>query len=175
MAREADADAVVVGTPRLDLRPLAMGDLDELARLFADAAAMRNQCRLGDRDDARRYIESSQRCFDEYGFGQLAVIERATGAFVGKCGFTSHIVEGHREFILSHLIDPAFEPKDYDREAFEAMLRHAFDELDFMRVVCLVMPRNRRIIRMVEELGMESEREVNWDGRRFRLYVMHSF
>jgi len=175
MAREADADAVVVGTPRLDLRPLALGDLDDLARLFADAQAMRHQCRVGDREDARRAIECSRRCFNEHGFGQLAVLERETGAFVGKCGFTSRIVEGHREFILSHLIDPAFEPRDYDREAFEAMLRHAFDELDFMRIVTLIKPGSRRLIRMVEQLGMESEREVSWEGQKFRLYVAHNW
>ena len=172
---EADADAIVVGTSHLDLRPLAPSDEAELARLFADGKAMRNQCRVGDRDDARAYIDHHESFYDRHGFGQFAIIERDTGTFVGKCGFSSHEVDGFREFLLSHVIDPDHEASHYDREALEAMIDYAFNDLDFMRVVSIVKPRNRRIRNIVEKLGMETEKQVPWEGHTYCLYVIHNF
>lgn len=174
MSMEAGPGAIVLATPRLDLRPLVMGDLKGLTLLFADGRAMRNQCRLGDVDDARAYIETHLDFYDHNGFGQFTVFERETGKYVGKCGFSSHEVDGYREFILSHLIDPNFEVFDYDLEALEAMINYAFDELDFMRVVSMVKPHNRRIERILKELGMTIEKEVAWEGHVYRLYTINN-
>ncbi|MCZ6836497.1 MAG: GNAT family N-acetyltransferase [Planctomycetota bacterium] len=174
MSMEASPGAIVFATPRLDLRPMATEDLAGLTKLFADERAMRNQCRLGDQEEARAYIERHQDFYDEHGFGQLTILERVSGKYVGKCGFSSLVIEDYREFILSHLIDPPFEMDDYDVEALEAMITFAFDDLDFMRVVSLVKPFNRRIERILKELGMSSEKEVVWDKNTYKLYVIHN-
>ncbi len=171
---DADADAIVVGTSHLDLRPLAACDEADLARLFADEEAMRNQCRLATREEARAYIAEHEACYAQIGFGQLAIIERDSGDFVGKCGFSSHHVDGYREFLLSHVIDPAHEASDYDLEALAAMIDYAFNELDFMRVVSIAKPANRRIRKILETLGMESEKRVEWEGHTCCLYVIHN-
>jgi RimJ/RimL family protein N-acetyltransferase len=174
MSMEAGHGAIVIATPRLDLRPMALGDLKGLTMLFANGRAMRNQCRLGDVGDARAYIETHLDFYDHNGFGQFTISERETGKYVGKCGFSSHIIDGFREFILSHLIDPNFEVYDYDVEALETMIKYAFDDLDFMRVVSMVKPHNRRIERILKQLGMTVEREVAWDGHAYKLYTIHN-
>lgn len=176
MSMEASTSTIVLGTRRLDLRPLVMEDLDDLARLFADEKTMRNQCRLGTRDDAHAYIRHHLSFYDRNGFGQLTVIERETGVFVGKCGFSAHEVEGFREFLLSYLLDPKYEHTgyDYDDESFKAMCEYAFDELDFMRVVTIIKLRNKRIIRIAEDAGFECEKDVVWEGMKMRMYVRHN-
>jgi len=171
---EADADAIVVDTSHLEMRPLAACDEADLAKLFADEKAMRNQCRVATREEARAYIAQHEECYARNGFGQLAIIERDSGAFIGKCGFSSHQIDGYREFILSHVIDPAREADDYDREALGAMIDYAFNDLDFMRVVSIAKPSNRRIRKVLEALGMESEKRVEWEGQAYCLYVIHN-
>lgn len=173
MSMEAGASAIVLGTRRLDLRPLVMEDLGDLTRLFADEKTMRNQCRRGTRDDAQSYIRHHLKFYDLNGFGQLAVIERETGTFVGKCGFSAHEIDDFREFILNYLIDPVYEQNghDYDFESFAAMCEHAFNELDFMRVVTMIKPRNKRIIRVATENGFDKEKEVTWEGLKMHLYA----
>jgi Acetyltransferase (GNAT) domain len=75
----------VIETERLWLRPLALGDLDEMATLLADAEALRLWGEPLDREGARAWIVRNMARYAAHGFGRCAVVWRETGELVGDC------------------------------------------------------------------------------------------
>jgi ribosomal-protein-alanine N-acetyltransferase len=77
---------VVCETERLILRRLTMDDLEPLAAIHADAEVMQF---VG---GARTYAQTRDRlrdlidAYETVGFSKWAVVHRASGAFIGRCG-----------------------------------------------------------------------------------------
>jgi RimJ/RimL family protein N-acetyltransferase len=146
-------------TERLDLRPLTLADASHMRALLTDPDWIRN---IGDRnihsdEAAAAYIEQKIRpSYEADGFGFLAVIERASGAWLGIAGVVKRAVLEHPDVGFAFL--PAARGKGYAREAAAAVLRETHDRLGFARVVAIVNPDNAASRRVLEAIGMSFDR-----------------
>ncbi len=89
------------------------------------------------------------------GYGYYAVEEKATGAFIGRAGFTSQT--GWPGFELGWMLAPEYQKKGYATEAARMLLRYAFDVLDQPHVISLIHPDNAPSRRVADRLGEHVE------------------
>jgi ribosomal-protein-alanine N-acetyltransferase len=87
------------------------------------------------------------------GFGPWALIERESGAYVGRAGLRWTAVEGAAAVELAWTVDPAHQGRGLATEAARAGLELAREER-IEEVVALVLPRNLASRRVAEKLGM---------------------
>jgi [ribosomal protein S5]-alanine N-acetyltransferase len=152
--------APVLETPRLVLRPFTHADAEavfayasdpELARFTRWSAVGHTTI-----DDTRAFLRST---IDAYRAGQAApwaVIEKASGALIGTCGFVQWR-EQHRWAELAYALARPYWGRGYSTEAADEALRHAFVERDLMRVQAICYGDHHASCRVLTKLGMTLE------------------
>ncbi len=147
-------------TERLDLRPYRDDDLDFLYEMQSDADTMRYlyQGPLT-RDEVAESLRKKLARDTLGGEGdglQLVASLRATGERVGEATLIWRSEE-HRGGELGYLVHPAHRGRGYATEMSVEMLRLAFDELGWHRVVGRLDARNAASAAVLERLGMRRE------------------
>ncbi len=141
-------------TERLLLRKFRADDIDAYAALCADSEVMRFLSITGEpmsRSDAWRQMAMFSGHWELRGYGMWAVEEVGTGAFVGRVGL--HYPEGFPDRELGWALLPRYWGRGLATEAARAAARHAFEGLGWDHLVSLIIPGNRRSIRVAERLG----------------------
>jgi RimJ/RimL family protein N-acetyltransferase len=147
-------------TERLDLRPYQADDFEFLHELQSDA-------------DLTRYLYYGPLTRDEVqlSFGmkrtrrvlrgegdalQLVAVLRATGERVGEATmfWTS---EAHQGGEVGYMVHPAHRGRGYATEMSAEMLRLAFEDFGWHRVVGRLDARNTASVAVLERLGMRRE------------------
>ena len=170
-------------TARLTLRPLAVDDLDDLARFLSDPETMRYIGGGGTRtrDQARETLGSMIESFQARGYGQLGVERKEDGAFLGRCGLLvwdpatwtiADDFDGPVEIEVGYLLGREHWGNGYATEAALAVRDWALAELGLERLIALIYPENIRSIRVAEKLGMEPEDEIEIFGNRVTRYSL---
>jgi RimJ/RimL family protein N-acetyltransferase len=135
--------------------------------MAADARFMRF---LGAPPDPAQQLARIRAHWDEHGFGQLAVEERASGRVVGRSGSSYHRL-WPQDVEVGWGIDPAAWGRGYATEAGAAAIGHAFDVVGVDRVVSIVHPENAASIRVAEKLGERPLATLPWDDTGIELVV----
>lgn len=147
-------------TDRLILRPWAEHDLDGLCEMMAHPDAIRFTTPDGkpqDRMVVWRTMASMIGHWHLRGYGMWAVIEKDTGAFVGRIGPIKP--EGWPALEVGWGLHPAQWGKGYAVEAAAASMRWTFNCYpELKRIVHHIVEDNPRSIAVAERLGSE------WDG-----------
>lgn len=148
--------AVVIETDRLVLRHLVPGDLDDLARLYADEEVRRHfpdrtRTRAQTREELDWFIQVA---YARDGYGLWATVLRQTEAVIGRCGLLSWEIEGRREVEVAYLLDPAVWGQGLATEAASAIVAHGLATLDVDRLICLIDPGNEPSRRVAQKIGM---------------------
>lgn len=155
----------VLETERLILRHLEAADAPFILELVNDPGWLRY---IGDRgirteDAARDYITDGPRAmYAQLGFGLYAVESRASGATIGLCGLIKR--DWLEDVDIGFAFLPAYRGLGYAHEAAAATLAHARAELGLTRIVAIVSPDNAGSVRLLERLGLRSERMVTPPG-----------
>jgi RimJ/RimL family protein N-acetyltransferase len=153
--------ALILQTPRLNLRRLLPEDLQSLYSLYRDP-------------EVRRYFPDGTRTLEETKaelefflnghpefpeLGLWATVERATGAFVGRCGLLPWKIDGEHAVELAFLIAKPRWREGLATEAALGIVEHARNVLHLKRLICLVTPGNTASVRVAQKAGMQFERE----------------
>lgn len=145
-------------TERLVHRPLVPADLDDLARLFADAETMRY---IGEGQPRTRAqtLEVLDFILDQYrqhGLGLFATIEKTSGRLVGRCGIIVWHIQGVLETEVAYLIARDCWGRGYATEAAAAFVARALAHPAWPTpyVVSFIRPENTASIRVAEKIGM---------------------
>jgi len=165
---------IIVATARLDFRRMVPDDLDALAPLYADPEVRRffpegTLTREETREEIAWFLDGHP---EDPSLGLWAAIERATGAFVGRCGLLPWEIDGKAEVEVAYLIAPPHQRRGLGTESARAIAAHAFDALGIPRVVSLVHPENVASRRVAERIGMTFEREWRDDLGLSHVYSM---
>jgi RimJ/RimL family protein N-acetyltransferase len=157
-------------TDRLRLRGLRGEDLDAYAGMYADPEVMRylEDGRPLDRAAAWRSMAAHLGHWLLRGYGQWALIERASGEFVGRAGLWRP--EGWPGLEVGWVLARPHWGHGYAAEAARAAISYAFDQLDAAHVISLIRPENGASIRLAERLGETYERTVELLGSRAHVY-----
>jgi RimJ/RimL family protein N-acetyltransferase len=147
---------VLVETRRLRLRPMEIGDLDELAALHADPEVS-EFIRPLDRAAARERLRRDEVEWSERGHGLLAVLDRRHGAFLGRCGLKYWPQFGETE--LGWALRRDAWGRGYATEAARACAEWGFSRLDVPYLTAMIHPDNVRSVRVAERLGLTPLRD----------------
>lgn len=143
-------------TERLRLRMFRESDFPMYEQWCANMSIMRY---LGgktmDRVHAWRHLAYLVGHWAFRGYGYYAVEDKATGAFMGRAGFTNQT--GWPGFELGWMLAPEHQGKGYATEAARTLLRHAFEVLDQPHVISLIHPDNAPSRRVADKLGEKVE------------------
>lgn len=140
----------VLFTERLMLRPLNGDDFEAYAAFAADAEQMRYLGGAMGREVAWRDLTLRAGAWLTRGFSQFSVIERATGAWVGRIGPWQP--EGRPGTEIGWGVARGFAGRGYAYEAACAAMDYAVDMLGWDEIVHTIVPENTRSIRLAERL-----------------------
>ena len=164
---------VILQTPRLVLRHLEPQDLDALFALYRDPE-IRQYFPEGalTLEETRRELEWFLHGHPrDPQLGLWATVERASGAFLGRCGLLPWDIEGKHEFELAFLIDKKRWGQGFATEAASAIVTYAQSVLKLQRLICLITPGNTASVRVAGKVGMSYERELNDEHGLCHLYA----
>lgn len=149
-----------IETARLLLRPFRESDLDDLARINADPAAMRylGSGKTMDRAQTWRQIAVYIGHMEIRGYSILAIEDRATGALVGRSG--PWFPEGWPMLEVGWVVDPRRQRQGIATEAGRASLDWCFDQLGVEAVCSIIHPDNHASARVAAKLGAKIERRI---------------
>lgn len=160
-ARQPIAIAPFIETPRLQLRMLAMDDLDDLARIFSQPEVMKFLGTRGEplsRAETGTALASIIEHWRRNKFGRWAVVHKEHGKLIGYGGLRSfdNIAE------LVYLLDRPYWGQGLATEIARASLRYGFVKRRFDPIIALAKPLNLASRRVMEKAGMKFEKEANY-------------
>jgi RimJ/RimL family protein N-acetyltransferase len=157
-------------TERLLLPPLGRRHTAALAAVYADPGVARYIG--GDRLDAAGTAEQLARfeeVWSEHGFGQSALIDRASGALLGRCGL--HPWPAWGEVELGYVLARLVQGHGYATEAATTWINVAFGVLGLDRLTAVIHPDNRPSRTLAARLGFTVHRtDVTPSGAAVLVY-----
>ena len=157
-------------TPRLQLRSFSEPDLDAWAAIAADPEVGRFTGGVQDRAGAWREIALYLGHWELRGFGQWAVVARASGTLIGRAGLW--FPEGWPELEVGWVFARSAWGHGYATEAGQAAVDWARSTLGLRRIGSVIAPENTRSIAVAERLGMTFDREESIAGNPAAIYAM---
>jgi [ribosomal protein S5]-alanine N-acetyltransferase len=154
---------MILETERLVLRRFELKDLDDLFALYRD-------------EEIRRYFPEGVLSFDQTKeelewflnghprfpeLGLWATVNKETGEFMGRCGLLPWIIKDRQEVEVAYLLGKKFWGQGFASEAAFGIVRHAFEDLDLSRLICLIDPENTASAKVAERIGMHLEQRVD--------------
>jgi ribosomal-protein-alanine N-acetyltransferase len=141
-------------TPRLRLRPLVASDAEDLNRIQSDPVHMRFYPHPFSMEETEDWIARTRGHYDLDGFGLLAVVDLATGEFLGNVGPVRQLVDGVDEIELGWSITPVRARHGIATEAAGACRDWIFEVVRPGHVISLILPRNEPSRGVASNLGM---------------------
>ncbi len=159
-------------TARLRMRPIEAGDFDQLARLHGDPEIMVGM-RFGAEslDQVADVLSGYLATWRDHGFGIWALHDKASGAYVGECGFW--VRDDGEGIAMRAVLDKLFWGRELATEAASAALDYGFGVAGFDRVVGVSRASNARSRGTIEKLGFRLIRRWRKEnGVELTLYAM---
>jgi ribosomal-protein-alanine N-acetyltransferase len=157
---------IVVETERLILRHFHLLDVEAMRRIFGDAEVMRFGPGVQTTAWIRDWLQGClENCYQKWGFGPWAVVEKRRRETVGYCGlFYFPDVAGQPEVEIGYRLARAVWGHGYATEAVLAVRDYAFNVLRLPRLIAMIDPQNVSSIRVAEKAGMCYEKDVMFEG-----------
>lgn len=158
-------------TERLLLRRFTLEDAPRVAEICNTEEVYRGTLALPHPytvESAVWWIEQQDGYFATDHYYDYAITDKRTGELYGCMGMGPDMASKMGE--LGYWIDPAHWNKGIATEAAQAMIRYAFDELNFHKVNATYFTYNPASGRVMEKAGMEKEglrRKHIWKIDRF--------
>ncbi|MEV6494268.1 GNAT family N-acetyltransferase [Actinoplanes sp. NPDC051633] len=143
-------------TSRLRLRPWALDDLDDYARIFAKAESLAFQLDRGlTRAEAEQYLRFHIDAWTRHPFGAWAIRPKATGRPVGWVSLetTESFPPAPDGVQIGWRLDPGEWGKGYATEAARAVLAYGFTTLGLPEIYVLFHRDNTPSARVAAKLG----------------------
>lgn len=150
----------VLKTERTHIRHLTPADFDDLFAVCTDAELMQM---MGDgevlsAEQVRKWIEVSQNNYQTKGYGNFAVIENASQAFMGFAGLVySSDTEGIE---IIYCLKQAYWGKGYATEVCAALLQKGLTDFAIPQIYATIHFQNAASVRVVEKSGMQYEKTL---------------
>ena len=159
-----------IDTERLAMRRLSAADAPALFRTTGDPEVMRYWA-PGPDDSAEataRRIKAIERHWKTHGFGDWAVVERASGELIGFSGL--HYIDGMAEVNVGYALRRDRWGLGYGSEACRAAMEVGFGALGLAEIVAVIAPQNAASRRLAEKCGLAFWKELTWSGRERVVY-----
>ena len=146
----------ILQTVRCIVREITMEDMEELFALYEPPELTRFVEPLFDRDEEIAYQRNYIRyIYGGYGYGLWAVIERDSGAMIGRIGVESRPEDPLDTVELGAVVAQNRQGRGLATEVCRAVLGYADTVLKKRHVYARIHPENEPSIRLVRRLGFE--------------------
>ncbi len=162
---------IVFETEHLLFRPLLPGDLDSLAKLYADPAVMRFIGGSRNKEEVRRALDSYIREYQLYGHAFFAIITKDGQDFIGHCRLLNQEIEDKAEMELSYVLAKTYWQHGLAVEGIQALKDYGLQQQGYPRLISLIHPDNQPSIHIAEKIGMHYEKDVYQWEQTYRLYA----
>lgn len=164
----------VLTTDRLTLTPVAVGDMDELIGLWADADFTRHIMGRGlSEEEVWFRLLRDLGHWQAKGYGNWTIRESDTGAYVGSVGVLDYRREMTLAFDAPELgwgVAPAFQGQGLAYQALQAALAWTDAYRLEPRTVCMISPDNTPSIKLAERVGYRAYAETDYKESRVTLF-----
>jgi RimJ/RimL family protein N-acetyltransferase len=143
-------------TERLQLRPLSIDDVDELAPLHAEETFWRFPLGRGQTyEETRAFVEAQLERYAVDPAAVSAVVERSTGRLTGWGGLAvpHFLPEVLPAVEVGWRFGRAWWGRGYATEVGAAGVRYGFEQLDLDRIISIYEPPNTASGRVMDRLG----------------------
>ncbi len=158
-------------TKRLTLRELSLEDIPTLYEMYQNKEVC---CYIPSLSSLEEELEKQKTYIENvypfYGYGLWGVFDKRTKQLIGQAGIENKMIDGMEELELSYLIDYEHWNLGYATEACRAIIMFAIEELEATRLVSVIAKENIASVQVVKKLGMELEKELNYQGFNCFLY-----
>ena len=154
---------LIAQTNRLKIRQIVSKDAQFLLKLYNQPAFLKN---IGDRgvnslNQAARFIETTQKHYQEDGFWLYLLEEISTGIPIGINGLIQ------RDYLnapdIGFAIDEQHWRKGYAYESSQAIIQHA-QSLGYKEIVAITNPENQNSIQLLLKLGFDFSKCDDFEG-----------
>jgi ribosomal-protein-alanine N-acetyltransferase len=168
---EHDQDAEIA-TDRLILRRLRKDDLETYAKIMG-AKEVGKWFPKGDgytREESEKSLNAILKHWGKHGFGIWAIINKANGVLIGRCGL--NLIDETSEVEVDFVLTPNSWGKGYATEAAKAALAYGFQKLKLQNIIALAKPENTASRRVIEKIGMKFKRNAEYWGITCAYYAI---
>ncbi|MDQ6929888.1 MAG: GNAT family N-acetyltransferase [Candidatus Eremiobacteraeota bacterium] len=161
-------------TERLLLEQLTAEHAPLAFRLYGDDRVIKylsGQKPASVEEEAATLQRHTDRTWDKYNHGLMAVFTKSDEAFVGICGLLHWEIDGAEETEVAYAILPEYWGCGYATEAAVCLAGDAFARLGRTRVISLVMPENSASIKVALKNGMQLERQTMLGDKLVNVYA----
>jgi RimJ/RimL family protein N-acetyltransferase len=141
----------MIETERLVLRALTTADLDDVVEMHGTPEVVRWMGAY-DRSAALARLERNEREWEERGHGLVAILERASGRFIGRSGLKYWPEFDETE--VGWVLHPDAWGHGFATEAGQACVEWGFRTLEVPYLTAMIVPGNDRSIHVATRLGM---------------------
>lgn len=158
-ATDVGAYAAMIGDPEV-MRLMGSGWRHRAKRVAASLVASFSDL------EARRAIASLERHWAQWGFGEWAVEEKASGDMIGQIGLVHHAdwPASRAKVEIGWTLARRSWGRSFATEGATVALAYGFDRLELERVISIARPENRRSLRVMESLGLKRQGGLRWHG-----------
>jgi RimJ/RimL family protein N-acetyltransferase len=158
-------------TPRLLLREIVAEDVHDLFELDRDPRVHRflGNNPFTDIAQVPPIITFIRKQYEENGIGRWAVIEKATGDFLGWSGLKleGNETNGHKDYYdLGYRFKPSAWNKGFATESAKAAVAFGFEEMRLPLISGATHQENTGSIRVFEKLGFDRIESFDHEGDR---------
>lgn len=107
---------------------------------------------------ARVWIERQIQRQNEGTYGQLAIIEKSSGKFIGVGGIIHRELYGNDDLEITYSLLPKFWGKGYARELAKHFIGYVQAETDAKSVISMIHPENEASKKVARANGLEFDR-----------------
>ena len=161
---------VIAEPKRLILREFVPEDIDGLYTIY-EGNQMFVPPLSQDRDEEKMKLESYiHYVYGFYGFGLWAVVEKATGTLIGRCGLSVEDIDNHVELELGYMIGRSWQKKGYGLESVRAVLDYAAEEICEKRIAVRIDAENEASAALAKAAGFVRKGTTVFEGKTMDLY-----
>jgi ribosomal-protein-alanine N-acetyltransferase len=186
-----------IESARLVLRRIAPSDLPFFTRIHsvADVVRYTGHGRPRSAEETQAWLQATLASYDELGLGQLAVLRKADGALLGRCGLSDFVIESEpranaiarawfgraqappglpviQERELGYTFDAIYWGHGYATEAAQCVFAYEREVLKRGRVISVIHGDNVRSQRVAQRCGLRRHGgPVDVLGRQLDVYV----
>lgn len=160
-------------TARLILRPPEEGDLDAYEQIHGDPEVQKYLTVVGTRTGraaAWRTLALVLGHWQMRGYGHWTLVEKATGAIVGRAGLWNP--EGWPGLEVGWLIGRPYWGRGLATEAAREAVAFGFEAMTAPRLISMIHPDNAPSIRVAEKVGLRRDGGTMVDGAELLIYAI---
>lgn len=121
-------------------------------------------------NNAGPWIERQMKRYADQKYGMQALIEKATGSFIGMCGLMLQEVDGMQELEVGYHLIKRFWGKGYAPEAARLFINYVFNNNISPYVISIIDTRNARSAKVAEKNGLRISKTSSWNNMATNIY-----